>query len=56
MIMPKEFTPLVKIGLLIVVVTLITDRFITEVPDIIVIPVLVLAIVLILIGGWKKKV
>lgn len=53
--MPKELTPLVKIGLLIVVVILITDRFITEVPDLIVIPVLLLAIVLILIGGWRKK-
>jgi hypothetical protein len=53
--MPKELTPLVKLGLLVVVVILITDRFITEVPDLIVIPVLLLAIVLILIGGWRKK-
>lgn len=54
--MPKELSPMVKIGLLIVVVVLFSDRFITEVPDVIVIPVLVLAIILILIGGWKKKV
>lgn len=53
--MRKELSPLVKAGLLITVVILVTDRFITEVPDIIVIPVLVLAIILILIGGWKKK-
>lgn len=54
--MPKELNIPVKSGLLIVVVVILTDRFITEVPNMVVIPVLLLAIVLILIGGWRKKV
>jgi hypothetical protein len=53
--MKKTISPLLGIGLLIFVVNTIVERFITPISDWIVIPMLVVAIVLIIVGGLKTK-
>jgi hypothetical protein len=53
--MKKTISPLLGIGLLIFVVNTIVERFITSISDWIVIPMLVVAIVLIIVGGLKTK-
>ncbi|HSP48161.1 MAG TPA: hypothetical protein VLN47_08815 [Clostridiaceae bacterium] len=54
--MRKELTPFFKAGLLIAVAEILIDRFVTPIPNFIAIPLLVLAIILILVGGWRKRV
>ena len=51
----KTISPLLKIGLLIFVVITIVQRFITPISDWIAIPLLIVAIVLIFVGGFKTK-
>lgn len=53
--MKKAISPLLKIGLLIFVVNTIVQRFITPISDWIAIPLYVVAIVLIIVGGLKAK-
>jgi uncharacterized membrane protein len=51
----KTNSPLLKIGLLIFAVTMIVQRFITQISNFVVILLLVIAIALIIVGGLKKK-
>ena len=53
--MKRKISPLLKIGLLIGVATTLVQRFITPISNWIAIPLLVVAIVLIIIGGLKAK-
>jgi len=53
--MKKTISPLLEIGLLIFVVNTIVQRFITPISYWIAIPLLVVAIVLIIVGGIKTK-
>lgn len=53
--MKKTISPLLRLGLLIFVLQTIIDRFITPVSDWVAIPVLVVAIVLIVVGGLKTR-
>ena len=54
--MKKTISPLLGIGLLICAIYMVVEIFITTISIWIAIPVLVVAIVLLLIGGFKKKV
>ena len=51
----KKMSPILKIGLLIFVAQITISRFIIPIPDWIGIPILVLAIVLIMMGGLKVR-
>jgi len=53
--MKKAISPLLGIGLLIFAVYTIVQRFITPISDWLAIPLLVVAIVLIIVGGLKTK-
>jgi len=53
--MERKISPLLEIGLLIGIATTLVQRFITPISDWIAIPLLVVAIVLIIIGGLKAK-
>jgi len=53
--MKKTISPLLAIGLLIFVANTIVQKFITPISDWIAIPLLVLAIILIIMGGLKTK-
>lgn len=53
--MKKTISPLLGIGLFIFAVYTIVQRFITSISDWIAIPLLVVAIVLIIVGGLKTK-
>lgn len=54
--MGKKLTPIAMVGWLVIVAVLVTDRFITEVPDRIVFPVLALGLILVFMGRRKKSV
>ena len=51
----KTISPILAIGLIIFIILNIIERFIITLSDWISIPILILAIVLIIIGGLKKK-
>ena len=53
--MKKTISPFLEIGLLIFVVNTIVQKFITPISDWIAIPLFVVAIVMIIIGGLKTK-
>lgn len=53
--MKKTISPLLGIGLLIFVVNTIVQRFITQISNWIGIPLLVVAIILIIVGGLKTN-
>ena len=53
--MKKTISPLLGIGLLLFVVIMIVQRFITPISDWITILLLMVAIVLIIVGGLKMK-
>ncbi|WP_161802945.1 hypothetical protein [Caloranaerobacter sp. TR13] len=54
--MKQTISPLLGIGLIIIALNIMIERFITRIPDWIAIPILLVAIVLIIIGGLKAKV
>lgn len=51
----KTISPLLGIGLLILAVNIIIERFVTPISDWIAIPLLLFAIIFIIIGGLKAK-
>jgi len=53
--MERKISPVLEIGLLIGIATALVQRFITPISDWIAIPLLVVAIVLIIMGGLKAK-
>lgn len=53
--MQKSISPISRTGLLMLVTISIIERFITPISDYIAIPVLVVGIVLIIVGGIKTK-
>jgi Flp pilus assembly protein protease CpaA len=53
--MKRTISPLLGIGLLLFAVYTITDRFVTPISNWLAIPLLVIAIVLIMVGGLKSK-
>ncbi|PRR80951.1 hypothetical protein [Clostridium vincentii] len=53
--MKKTISPLLVIGLLIVATHSIMDRFFTPMPNWLAIPLLVVAIILIVVGGLKSR-
>lgn len=53
--MKKTIAPLLGIGLLIFLAYIIANRFIVELSDWVAIPILLIAIILIVIGGLKSK-
>lgn len=53
--MKKTISPILGIGLLIFLVYTVLNRFVTPLSDWIAIPVLLIAIILIIVGGLKNK-
>lgn len=53
--MKKTMSPLLKLGLGIFVVQTIVERFVISMPNLLAIPILVVAIVLIIVGGFKTR-
>jgi len=53
--MKKTISPILGIGLLVFLAYTIVNRFITPLSDWIAIPVLLIAIALIIVGGLKNK-
>ena len=53
--MKKTLSPLLTVGLLIVVLLNLVNRFVTPLSDWVAIPLALLAIVLIIVGGLKSK-
>ncbi|WP_160679737.1 hypothetical protein [Clostridium sp. C8-1-8] len=53
--MKKAISPILGIGLLISVMYRITERFIMPIPNWFAIPLLLVAIILIIVGGFKTK-
>lgn len=52
--MKKAYSPFLVLGFSIVTIIQVVDRFIKEIPDSIAIPILLVAIVLLVIGGIKE--
>lgn len=53
--MKKAISPILGIGLLVFAIQTIIDRFVTPVSDWIAIPILVVAIIFIIVGGLKTR-
>lgn len=53
--MKKTISPLLGTGLLIYALLTVIERFVTPIPDLIAIPLIIVAIILIFFGGLKTK-
>lgn len=53
--MKKTISPILSAGLIIFVAYLVIDRFIIPISDLIATPILILASILIFVGGIKSK-
>jgi len=53
--MKKIISPMMRVGILIVVAYIIIERFIIPIPDLIAIPLLLVSIILVVVGGFKMK-
>lgn len=51
----KTISPILRIGLFIFIMLTIIERFIVSISDWVAIPLLVVAIILIIVGGLKEK-
>lgn len=51
----NKLSPILLIGLSITSLLMITNRFITSVPDLIAIPLSVIGLIFIIIGGYKSN-
>ena len=53
--MKKTISPILVAGLFIFVLLNITERFITPVSNWVAIPILIISIILVILGGFKEK-